>query len=196
MEVERILAGSSDGFVAFDRDFRCTYVNEAAARMLGRSAEQVLGQQARTLFSDPAADRLAEDLEFAMRDRMRVEIEHFDSARARWHEIRVYPIEGGLCVHLVDITARKTAAGALGDRDRCRDEFHAMLAHELRNALASMRLAAEVFRRTTTVEQASLAREAIDRQVATMAQLIDELQGVGCVSRCEFGLQEEPVKLE
>ena len=52
----------------------------------------------------------------------------------------------GIFVEGVDVTARALADTALRDADRRKDEFLAMLAHELRNPLAPIRTAAEVLR--------------------------------------------------
>ena len=182
MEVERILAGSSDGFVAFDRDFRYTYVNDAAARMSGKGAQEMLGQNVWQLFPDAAGGHLQREFERAMRDDVRVELEYFDAGRKRWYENRIYPAGDGICVHFVDITVRKAAEEALRESDRHKDEFLAILAHELRNPLAPLRLATEILRRATDAEQVSAAHDAINRQVDAMARLIDDLVGVSQIS--------------
>ena len=196
MEVERILAGSSDGFVAFDRDFRYTYVNDAAARMSGKSREQMLGQHVWQLFPEAAGGHLQKEFERSLRDNVRVELEYFDPGRNRWYENRVYPTGYGICVQFTDITARKTAEEALRESDRRKDEFLATLAHELRNPLAPMRLATEVLRRTTNPAQTEFARDAIDRQVATMARLIDDLMDVSRIAHGKIDLHSRPVELE
>jgi len=188
MEAERILAASPDGFVAFDRDLRCTYVNDAATRMADRSAEQMLGRSVQEALPDVAAGRLQQELERSLRDNARVDLEHFDSSRNRWYESRVYPAGDGICVHFVDITARK-------ESDRRKDEFLATLAHELRNPLAPMLLATEVLRRATSAEQTSIARAAIDRQVATMARVIDDLADVSRISDGKMDLHCKTVEL-
>jgi PAS domain S-box-containing protein len=93
-----------------------------------------------------------------------------------------------------DITSRKRSEEKLLEADRRKDEFLAMLAHELRNPLAPIRNAVEVMRRLVPDEPRLLQiREMIDRQVAHMARLIDDLLDVSRISRGKILLRSEPV---
>jgi len=84
----------------------------------------------------------------------------------------------------VDITERKLADEQLKQADRQKDEFLAMLAHELRNPLAPIGAAAELLQRAPvapdTVHRTS---EVIGRQVQHMTALIDDLLDVSRVTR-------------
>jgi two-component system CheB/CheR fusion protein len=95
-----------------------------------------------------------------------------------------------------DITDLKQAQGALEEADRRKDEFLAMLAHELRNPLAPIRNALEILRLTGS-QRAELvaARDLIERQVQHMVRLVDDLLDVSRVSRGKITLQKEPVDL-
>ena len=82
-----------------------------------------------------------------------------------------------------DITERKQAEQALRDADRNKDRFIATLAHELRNPLAPIRNALGVFREEALAsERTSWCREVIERQVAQMAHLLDDLLDVSRIS--------------
>jgi PAS domain S-box-containing protein len=50
-----ILEGMSDAYVAIDRDWRYTYVNAAAERVLNRHRDDILGRTVREVFSEPIA---------------------------------------------------------------------------------------------------------------------------------------------
>jgi signal transduction histidine kinase/CheY-like chemotaxis protein len=80
------------------------------------------------------------------------------------------------------------------EADRRKNEFLAMLGHELRNPLTPIRNAVEVMRmvgpRQPTLEQ---AREMIDRQVTQMTRLIEELLDISRLSRGKILLRHEPV---
>jgi signal transduction histidine kinase len=93
-----------------------------------------------------------------------------------------------------DITERKMAEEKLVELDRRKDEFLAMLAHELRNPLAPIGAAAELLQRTRPEE--TLVRktsEIIGRQVLHMTGLIDDLLDVSRVTRGLVELEQAPL---
>jgi signal transduction histidine kinase/ActR/RegA family two-component response regulator len=96
-----------------------------------------------------------------------------------------------------DVTERKLAADALRESDRRKDEFLAMLAHELRNPLAPIRSAAEVLRFESpgadVIRQASAV---VHRQVLHMTRLVDDLLDVSRVTRGKVTLQRHPVDMK
>ncbi len=97
---------------------------------------------------------------------------------------------------VADITGSWHAGEALREADRRKDEFLAMLAHELRNPLAPIRTSAEVLSRLgTTSPQAERAVRMIDRQVSHMVRLVDDLLDLSRISRGKILLCEERVDL-
>ena len=94
------------------------------------------------------------------------------------------------------IDAFKKAEAALRESDRRKDEFLAMLAHELRNPLAPIRSAAEVLLVAAHDERrARKASEVIVRQVGHVTQLVDDLLDVSRVTRGLVRLREETLDL-
>jgi signal transduction histidine kinase/ActR/RegA family two-component response regulator len=82
----------------------------------------------------------------------------------------------------------------LSDADRAKDEFIAMLAHELRNPLAPIRNAVEVLKRKEISDRAvQWARDLIDRQVEHLKRLVDDLLDVSRIARGKIDLQRIPV---
>jgi signal transduction histidine kinase/ActR/RegA family two-component response regulator len=80
--------------------------------------------------------------------------------------------------------------------DRRKDEFLATLAHELRNPLAPIRNAVQLMHLTGAAEPAlQAARDTIDRQVAHMVRLIDDLFDVSRITRGRLDLHKEPLEL-
>jgi PAS domain S-box-containing protein len=97
----------------------------------------------------------------------------------------------------IDITERKRAEDALRSADRRKDEFLAMLAHELRNPLAPISTAAELLK-LARVNEPRIARtsEIISRQVEHMTSLIDDLLDVSRVTRGLVTLEKDIVLLD
>lgn len=98
---------------------------------------------------------------------------------------------------IVDVTQRARAEAALRDANRRKDEFLAILAHELRNPLAPIRNAAEVLRHVESPDAIiATARDVIDRQVDQMVRLIDDLLDVSRITTDKLELRREHVELQ
>ena len=95
-----------------------------------------------------------------------------------------------------DISERKAAEEKLGESDRRKDEFLAMLAHELRNPIAPISAAAGLLQRMPT-DEALVRRSSqiIARQVGHMTGLIDDLLDVSRVTRGLVELERAPLDL-
>jgi signal transduction histidine kinase/DNA-binding response OmpR family regulator len=90
----------------------------------------------------------------------------------------------------------KEAEEKLQEASRRKDEFLAMLSHELRNPLAPIRGAAEVMRKIAPGDpRISWARDVVERQVAHLAQLVDDLLDVSRITQGKITLQTGPVEL-
>ena len=125
------------------------------------------------------------------------------SGQYRWVLGRAQPIRDaqGLIVRWMgtctDIHEQKLAQQALQHADRLKDEFLAMLAHELRNPLAPIATAADLLSRGA-LEQAGVWQlsEVISRQARHMTRLIDDLLDVSRVTRGKVTLDRQPVDLK
>jgi PAS domain S-box-containing protein len=97
---------------------------------------------------------------------------------------------------LFDVTERRRMIETLEQADRRKDEFLAMLAHELRNPLAPIGTAAQLLRLAPgDVDRVGQAAEVIARQVGHMTQMVDDLLDVSRVTRGLVQLEREPVEL-
>jgi PAS domain S-box-containing protein len=101
------------------------------------------------------------------------------------------------CVSVcVDLTERRRAEQALLDADRRKDEFLATLSHELRNPLAPLRTALEVLRiAKDDRELADKARLTMERQLAHLVRLTDDLLDVSRITQNKVELRRERVDL-
>ena len=97
---------------------------------------------------------------------------------------------------LLDITERKRAEEALREADRRKDEFLALLAHELRNPLAPIRTGLELIRISgDTPQSVRRVRAMMDRQVSQMVRLIDDLLDVSRIASGKIVLQRAPTSV-
>ena len=107
--LEDVLLRMSDGFLALDRDWRCTFVNERALRSLDKTREEVVGRSFWELVPDGASPVLGEQLHKVMDDGETVSFDLFNSATRRWSTVRSNPTSEGIAVFVTDITERKAA---------------------------------------------------------------------------------------
>ncbi len=93
---------------------------------------------------------------------------------------------------LVDITDSKNAEDALRIADRSKNEFLAILAHELRNPLAPIRNAVQILNREGTLApESQWALAAMERQVRQMTRLVDDLVDVARITSNRLELRKE-----
>ncbi|MGA8349182.1 MAG: response regulator, partial [Isosphaeraceae bacterium] len=196
----------NDGVVLLDRNGRVVQVNSAMEGMLGKSWNDLSGQEIHNLLSIPP---VPEDSPF-LRMLDTAQREAVDLTLGdRWLRVTVDPIRdadgdinGGLCI-ASDITDRRRLeeelrrrAEELAAADRRKDEFLAMLAHELRNPLAPISNALEAIRlarsnAAATEEALNIAR----RQIGHMARLLDDLLDVSRFTLGKVHLRKVPVDL-
>ncbi|EHP44120.1 signal transduction histidine kinase [Cupriavidus basilensis OR16] len=188
---------------------RLLFVSPSVAALLGHTAEEVLDNPGRCLDRVPPADRPRVEAAFAdMLRNGRMEIE-FQLTRPggeiREIHARAFPIRSrpgadgrslpvaGICQ---DVTTQNRALRALRDEQRRKDQFLAMLAHELRNPLAPMRSAADLLQQLSpSREDMFRARDVIGRQLHHLTRLVDELLNISRFNQGKITLRQDLVEL-
>lgn len=120
----------------------------------------------------------------------------------RWYATRGRPFNGhdgqphGWCGAAFDIDDAQRARDELFAASKSKDMFLATMAHELRNPLAPIRIAAKVLQ-SKRIDNDAVAKcsTVIARQVAIMARLLDDLLDISRVTRGTLELRREPVQL-
>ena len=122
--------------------------------------------------------------------------------RLRWHLTRAVPVRdgaGGVARWFgtnTDVTDRVEAEAALKDAARRKDEFLAMLAHELRNPLAPVLNGLNILRLSEADRQAAgQARAMMERQIRHLTRLVDDLLDVSRITRGTVQIRPEPLDL-
>ena len=105
-----LLESLSDGFTALDREHRHTYVNAAAAKMLGKTPAQVLGKSLQEVWPHAEDSPLGAACRRAILENIPVQVEvSYPEPLNAWFEVRCYPSEEGLSLFFSDKTERKRA---------------------------------------------------------------------------------------
>ena len=178
-----------DGVCLLDRDGLIVRCNRAAESILGIEAAELIGRRLNDLIEPstaPGDQRIGD----------------------RWFRRACDPtfddgIElGSVCV-FTEVTDRhrledelRGRAEALVEDDRRKDEFLAMLAHELRNPLGPILNAFEVIRiGGLSVDEVTSIRQVAERQARHLARLVDDLLDVSRITTAKIQLRREPVDL-
>jgi PAS domain S-box-containing protein len=211
-QLAAIVESSEDAIVSKDLKGIVTSWNKGAERVFGYTAAEMVGRPIAILAAHDRRDEMSRVLERVKRGER---IEHYDTKRRRKDgteiaiSLTVSPIKDsagrimGASKIARDVSERTRLHEALERRtaqltesDRRKDEFLAMLAHELRNPLAPIRNAVQIIRLKGSAEpMVGQAREMIERQVDHLVRLVDDLLDVSRITRGKINLRREPVEL-
>jgi PAS domain S-box-containing protein len=204
-----VLTQMQDAVLAFDTGEHLVFMNAAAEKQYGKDASATLGRLKGELFTevwpdgDGARDAAAESLR--VHGVFRGNLVHRSADGAHTHvETTVSALRDGdgqttgYLYVIRDITERILAdralaqtTAALQDADRRKDEFLATLAHELRNPLAPIRNALHLMALSPDAKAKESARNIIERQLAQLVHLVDDLMDVSRISQGKVELRIE-----
>ncbi|WP_051972014.1 PAS domain S-box protein [Massilia sp. 9096] len=192
--VESLFAQTGAGVSETDLTGKLLRMNDRFCQMVGRSREELLTWRMQDYTHPDDLPRNLPPFEHAAATGAPFEIEKRfvrPDGTVMWVSNTVSPVRSALggpvdsmLAVSVDISERKRAEEALREADRRKDEFLAMLAHELRNPMAPIRAAADLMQ-AVQLEPERLKRtsQIISRQVSHMTDLVDDLLDVSRVTR-------------
>jgi PAS domain S-box-containing protein len=193
-----ILDTIAEGFMLVGPDWTVLQMNAEGQRLSNRSAAETVGRNHWDIWPEALETPVGRMYRRVMDERTpdRAEfLQQLAGRDPRWFEVRAYPAgDGGLVSFFLDITERKEAEEKLRAADQRKDEFLAMLAHELRNPLAPISAAADLLR-IGRLDEARVRQSSaiIGRQVRHMTSLVDDLLDVSRVTRGLVTLARAPV---
>ena len=187
--------------------------NSAAVRLFGYTAEEAVGRHISLLIPPDRAD---EEDHIITRLRAGERVYHFDTVRLRSDgrpvdvALTISPIRDqdgrivGASKIARDITGRKEDENRiyrlvtqLKEADRRKDNFLAVLAHELRNPLAPLSNLLEIMRQGggngNLIER---VRSTLERQLGHLVRMVDDLLDVSRIARDKLAVRKESVELE
>jgi PAS domain S-box-containing protein len=218
-DAERLLSlhaeNSPLAIIEWDFDFRVTRWSADAEGIFGWTAEEVLGtrfdafplvyegdvakvDEVLRSMSDGTATRNVSLNRNRRKDGRVIHCAWYNSALrdGEGKVVSVYSQVLDRTREVEALEALRASEEALREADQRKDEFLAMLAHELRNPLAPIRNAVHVLRSLDAEGgPAGRARDMIDRQVSHMARLVDDLLEVSRITRGRIALRKERLSL-
>ncbi|WP_193789098.1 hybrid sensor histidine kinase/response regulator, partial [Zavarzinella formosa] len=185
---------------------RLIRVNPKLCELLRYSADELLGMAIRDLTHPD--DRAAGDAQF--RSLVLGEVGQYavekrylrKGGEVVWVRVTATVVRGSdgrparASAIIEDVTARIHAEAALKDADRKKDDFIALLAHELRNPLAPIRNGLQVIRLASDTASRERAQAMMDRQLTHMVRMIDDLLDVSRIGRSKMVLRRTRVALK
>jgi PAS domain S-box-containing protein len=201
----RLITDTAPVYLArVDTEHRYLFVNKGYAERFGLDRDAVIGKRIPEVVGEAAYATFKSYVDQVLAGE-KVEFEiaiPYEGIGTHYMQVTYVPDQDergrvqGLVAVIMDISARKRAEDQLRLADRRKDEFLAMLGHELRNPLAPIRTAVEILRRVGPTEpRLERARAIIDRQVAHLTRLVDDLLDVSRITQGKIALQTEVVEL-
>ncbi|QDU27058.1 Autoinducer 2 sensor kinase/phosphatase LuxQ [Anatilimnocola aggregata] len=183
---EAIVADAEEGVVFLDPGAVIGYANAAAEFLLGRGPTELVGEK----FDLPSVPS---------HQPIHVNVISRDD-RLRLVELRIEPLtdgpEGTLLLRLKDVTAYHQSVSEARNETRQRDEFLAMLSHELRNPLAAIQSSAVLLAKDNLGPQSRREASAVlNRQFGHLTRILDDLLDVTRVLRGKLSIVSERVAL-
>ena len=200
----RIVETALEGIWVLDPEGRTTFANARMAEMLESSVAEMLGRPFFDFMFPEDRSGAAARLEQRRQGIADVHDFRFRRAdgQALWAIVSASPFTDdrgvvvGILGMLTDITDRKRAEDELRDADRRKEEFLAVLSHELRNPLAPIQTAVDLLEKAGTSKAGSERELAvIKRQVRNLTRLVDDLLDTSRISRGKIELRKERVEL-
>jgi PAS domain S-box-containing protein len=196
-----IVESSDDAIISKSLDGIIQSWNAGAQHLFGYTPEEAIGRSI-TMIIPP--ERQDEERLILERLRRGGRVDHFETERVAKDgrridiSLTISPIRNpsgqviGASKVARDITEKKQAERELREADRKKDDFIALLAHELRNPLAPLRNGLQVMRLAAgDCNAIGQARTMMDRQLSHMVRLVDDLLDVSRISRNKMELRRK-----
>ncbi|MDB6104155.1 MAG: bvgS 1 [Gammaproteobacteria bacterium] len=187
-----------------DASHRYKFVNSPYAQRFGLNPADVVGRESADLLGEKVFAQFKPHAEAALRgqrvdldadlDCRRLGVQHIQCSFDP--EIDTAGQVVGYVAAIFDITDRQRAEQELREADRRKDEFLAILAHELRNPLAPLQTGLEIIRQVATAGPTLIrTMNMMERQMRQLVRLVDDLRDVSGITRGKLPLQRRPVVL-
>ena len=213
--LEVTLSSIGDGVIATDLDGKIVFMNDTAQELTGCGTSEAIGTPLEETFrildedhrlpaSNPALQAIREDSVVGLANHTLL-VSRYGTERGVDHNASPIrddqgQVDGAVLIFR-DITDRnqlekelRARVEELAEADRRKDQFLAMLGHELRNPLAALESGLTLIQRDLDPDEAEWARSMVRRQVRHLARLVDELLDASRMNRGTIELRTETVQ--
>ncbi len=203
-----------DAIITIDEHGTITTFNPAAEKIFGYPASEIVGQSVNLLMPEPDRSRHDDYVAHYVRTGEAKIIGRGREVAGRRKDGSVFPLDLAVTEFRIDskrfftgiardITERKRMEQQLkqrleqlADADRQKNDFLAMLAHELRNPLAPLRSALHLMKPGASPQLMEQAKSIMERQLESLVRLVDDLLDLSRIIRNKIELRRERVELE
>lgn len=197
----------TDGFFTLDRDWRFTYLNPEAQRLMARPREDLLGRRITEEFPAPGAGGILAHYRRALAENTVVQAEEYYEPLDLWVQLKIYPSAEGVAVYVRDITERvrarqqllqlnaqlearvKERTAQLEIANRELEAFSYAIAHDLRAPLGAIQGFGDCLQRLADPGLDERGRHYLQRILAAvhhMRELTDGLLSLASLSHCSL----------
>jgi PAS domain S-box-containing protein len=209
----QVIVDATPAMIArYDRGACLVWANKSYAARFGKKPEELMRKHLREIVGDEAVAPFEREMARVLAGEtveVESEIPYPTLGRRSMHILAAptFDAQGtpdGCVAVITDNTQRRElerererALEELKEADRQKDEFLAMLSHELRNPMAPILSAVELLRLADPngIETSATLRAVIERQVVHMKRLLDDLLDVSRVSQGKIDLRREVLEL-
>ena len=205
------LESLTDAFFTVDREWRFTYMNAQAERLLRRPRGELLGKKLTQEFGDLSVSHFPQYFQRAMQENVTIQFEEYYAPFDLWAQAKAYPSPQGLAIYIKDVTERTKAQSEilrlnaqLEERVRERtsqlqlankelEAFSYSIAHDLRAPLSSIDGFSRALEEAEGAHLAPQSQHYLQRVragVKQMAELTDGMLALSSLSQSELIRQE------
>jgi PAS domain S-box-containing protein len=189
-KIIHILDSITDGFISCDRQWRITYINKRADRLLHLNIGFIVGKRIWHELPRDLSQILQAKMRFALQQQegMTFDAKYLDS---KWLQFHIYPSMEGVSLYIHDVTAEKEISMR-------KDEFISIASHELRTPVTSIKAYGQLLEKRIKKigdDRSILYIDKLTEQVGRLAQLLNDLLDVSRIQRGTLLLKKEQLDM-